>query len=69
MSLDMLRDHLKRLSECQFDEEKNVNPILMNVSVNEDINVEFTPEEIKSIVKKVEKWESIWHRTCNKWVP
>ena len=47
MSLDMLHHLFKRLSECQLDGEKNVNPLLINTSVTEDIKVEFTSEEIK----------------------
>ena len=49
----MLRDHFKKFSEYQLDQEKNVNPLSINTSVNEDINVEFTPEEIKAMIKKL----------------
>ena len=49
----MLRDHFKTFSECQLDQEKNVNPLLINISVNEDINVEFISEEIEAIIKKL----------------
>ena len=51
----MLRSHFKKLSECQLDVENNVNPLLINTSVDWYIHIEFTAEEMKSIIKKVFK--------------
>ena len=60
---------LKKIEWMPVRWRKECKPIIDELSVNEDISVEFRPKEIKSIVKKVEKWESMWLRSCKKRVP
>ena len=53
MSIEMLKEHFKNISNVEPHNDVEFNIEMGNSSINEEINVEFTLDEIKSIIKKL----------------
>ena len=54
ISIECFAEHFRKLGEVQADnDEKIFNPTNINHSINEDLNDDFTPDEIKLLISKL----------------